>query len=111
MSFRDHTFKEGSPLFPDRAQVQEYLESYADKFNLRPHIRFSTPVLRLYKDEDTCQWIIETKDGESRWDRVVVANGHYEDTWIPPIPGLEWVSSLLYPSAPRNSYPKLRSEN
>lgn len=91
MSFRDHVFPTSTPTFPTADQVQDYLVSYADRFDLRRHIHFGATVTRLYKPKD--QWIVETSSPErgcetSSWDNVVVANGHYADTHIPLIPGL-----------------------
>ena len=78
--------------------VQKYLEDYADRFDLRRHIRFNTRVERLYQPrtdhKDT--WIIESRaiEGQNReevFDHVCVANGHYSDGWIPDVPGLSYV--------------------
>jgi cation diffusion facilitator CzcD-associated flavoprotein CzcO len=95
MSFRDHLFPHSTPLFPTAAQVQDYLVSYAKKFSLRPYIRFETTVERLYRDGE--EWVIESsartglerKEGRvDRFDKVVVANGHYEEVHVPVIPGI-----------------------
>ena len=111
MSFRDHLFPPSTPLFPTAAQVQDYLVAYSDKFGLRPYIRFETTVGRLYKDGE--EWVVESsasaipkgdrgdggdeertvnnrKQGDKveRFDKVVVANGHYEQVHVPVIPGL-----------------------
>ena len=90
MSFRDHFFPSTTPLFPTAAQVQTYLVAYAQIFGLRPYINFGTAVTRLHKDGE--EWVVEStgKDGETvgRYDRVVVANGHYEQVHVPEIPGI-----------------------
>ena len=85
MSFRDHVFPEDTPEFPSADQVESYLVSYADRFNLKRFIRFSTPVTRLYKRGE---WIVESKYGEETFNRVMVSNGHYAETFMPSIPGL-----------------------
>jgi len=115
MSFRDHLFPSSTPLFPTAEQVQAYLISYADRFGLRPHIRFETTVKRLRKDGE--EWVIDSAspmdrgDDETngaagnggvsgqrveRFDKIVVANGHYEEVHVPSIPGLSYVPSLLF---------------
>lgn len=78
--------------------VQKYLEDYADRFDLRRHIRFNTRVERLYQseDDDGGSWTIESRglaeeSREERFDHVCVANGHYSDGWIPDVQGLSYV--------------------
>lgn len=86
MAFRDHVFPQNTPTFPTAEQVEQYIVSYADRFDLRRHIRFRSPVQRLYKDNE--EWVVEATGDEARYDHVVVANGHYADTFVPTIPGL-----------------------
>ncbi|WVW79900.1 hypothetical protein I302_101870 [Kwoniella bestiolae CBS 10118] len=98
MSFRGYPFPEDTPVFPKQELVQKYLQSYAEHYNLLPHIRFSTRVERVYlnptSDEGSKRWTIESHDllrdqrKTEEYDYVVVANGHYSDGWIPPIKGL-----------------------
>lgn len=44
------------PQWPSGEQVQEYLEEYVDKFNLRPTLRLSTEVLSAEPDDSG--WLI-----------------------------------------------------
>ena len=41
-AYRDFPFPEDGPLYPDHREVRRYLEAYADKFGVRPHIRFNS---------------------------------------------------------------------
>ncbi|WVR04176.1 hypothetical protein IAU60_001176 [Kwoniella sp. DSM 27419] len=100
MSYRGHPFPEGTALFPDRAVIQKYLESFADSYDLRQDVRFGTRVERVYLTpsgsggKSPRRWTIESASvsgGDRRvdeYDFVSVANGHYSDGWIPSIPGL-----------------------
>ncbi|WVQ94688.1 hypothetical protein IAU59_001768 [Kwoniella sp. CBS 9459] len=110
MSFRGFPFPEDTPLFPDQPRVQAYLEAFADKYNLRKHIRSNTRVERVYltpdqspSKEGTRRWTIESAPSvpsandqedeasqrrKEEFDYICVSNGHYSDGWIPSVPGL-----------------------
>jgi cation diffusion facilitator CzcD-associated flavoprotein CzcO len=92
--------------------VHKYFQDYATHFNLWTYIRFNTRVKRLYNlGNDTSglqEWIIESKDGKEGYHHVCVGNGHYEDGWIPDIPGLSYVLVLYHPfllAIPLSSHP------
>ncbi|CAG8971591.1 hypothetical protein HYALB_00007983 [Hymenoscyphus albidus] len=70
MNYSDQEFPKGSSLFPQHPVVREYLERYADD-------------VLISRD------IASKKETTSLFDAVVVANGHYDDPFIPDIPGLE----------------------
>lgn len=75
-AYKDFPFAEGSPLYPDHFEVHRYLESYADRFELRPHIRFNAKVEEL-EPLERGRWRIRLASGASdEFDSVVVATGH-----------------------------------
>ena len=80
MAFRDFPF-EGEPRFPAHAAVLEYLERFADAFDLRRFVRLRRRVEAVQRDGDRFR-----VDGE-RFDAVVVANGHYSAPRLPALPG------------------------
>lgn len=93
MAFRSLATSSSLPTFPTRAQIQDYLITYAKTFDLYPHIQFQTTVQRLYRPSDQeAGWVIEYADktgqGSIEVDYVCCANGHYADGWIPQTPGL-----------------------
>jgi len=71
--------------------IHQYFRDYATQFNLWDYIKFNTRVERLYRRQDDSSWVIGTSDDEEEFDYVCVGNGHYEDGWIPDIPGLSYV--------------------
>ncbi len=74
------------PVYPSRDQMRAYIESFAEVFDLRRHITFRTEVTRLEPEgpAGTAGWWVETSDGRrSRYDGVLVANGHL---WDPNVP-------------------------
>lgn len=95
MNYSDQKFPEGSSLFPPHRVVLDYLKDYAEE--LKPYTKFQTQVLSIQKvksDNQMC-WEVETLDLRTRqtskteFDAVAVASGHYNDPFIPDIPGLK----------------------
>lgn len=92
-AFSDFPMPREYPEWPTGAQVQRYLNDYADRFELGPHLRLGTEVTAAVQDPETQAWILTTRDvatgrtEESRYDRLVVANGIFCDPFVPPYPG------------------------
>lgn len=85
-SFRDFPFPDGVPLYPSHVELREYLESYAEHFGLRRHIRFHADVISVAPvDGARAGWSVRLADGfEDVFDHVVVATGHQA---VPAHPG------------------------
>ncbi|XP_031441316.1 flavin-containing monooxygenase FMO GS-OX-like 4 [Clupea harengus] len=101
MSFPDFPFEKHLPSFVHHTEVRKYLEKYCDHFKMRNHIKFETTVdavvpVRVENGWNRLAWDVTTSDGidpspsvESRFDAVMVCNGHFFDPYIPAIPGLD----------------------
>lgn len=95
MNYSDLKFPEESSLFPRHQVVKRYLDDYAAP--LKPFIALSTQVLSVNKVSVGSRrvWEIQTRNIETKktatslFDAVLVASGHYNDAFIPDIPGLE----------------------
>lgn len=74
-AYKDFPFPPDSPQFPDHAGMASYLESYADHFDLRRHIRFSSRVTSVAKAGSGWQVTVDGGPVEV-FDCVVVASGH-----------------------------------
>lgn len=77
--YRDFPFPPGTPLYPMHTEVQAYLEAYADRFDIRRHIRFTTRVTSVEPAgaDGGPRWRLVLADGGSEeFDVVVVASGH-----------------------------------
>jgi cation diffusion facilitator CzcD-associated flavoprotein CzcO len=78
------------PAYLHHSQVLEYLEMYAQRFNLEDSIQFSRKVLSIRPEHGT--WMVEienTGSGEitsATFRAVVVASGHH---WDPAMPEFE----------------------
>jgi dimethylaniline monooxygenase (N-oxide forming) len=87
LGYPDHPIPDHYPDFLSHAQVLEWLDSYAERFDLRRRFRFRCAVQRVAPQPDG-SWQVTLQDGESRRYRaVVVANGHLWDPRLADFPG------------------------
>lgn len=82
------------PEYPKSAQVQAYLEAYAEKFELAPFLNLSTEVVAADQDKSSGKWSVTSRaaDGAEttdKFDQLVVASGIFSDPFIPDFPGKE----------------------
>lgn len=90
--FSDHPMPRHFPQWLEGAHVQEYLESYVERFDLAPVLRLGTEVLAADPTEDG--WLVTTADGTERHDHLVVANGIFSTPMIPEYDGVDVLESL-----------------
>ena len=79
------------PEWPSGAQVQEYLQDYADRFGLHRVLRLGQEVVTAHLVADGA-WQLMSKDGsggqdEELDDQLVVANGIVSEPSLPTFPG------------------------
>jgi cation diffusion facilitator CzcD-associated flavoprotein CzcO len=89
LQFEDYPIPPEFPHYPHHSQVLAYLESYADRFDLRKSITLSTEVKRAALLPDGL-WRVTLSTGEVRsYDALFVCNGHHwEPRWpTPAYPG------------------------
>lgn len=73
--YKDFPFPPGTPIYPDHAQVRQYLQAYAAHFDVKRRIRFNSKVVDVSPRGD--RWSVRLADGSSdEFDAVVVASGH-----------------------------------
>lgn len=81
------------PEWPSGEQMQEYLASYSRMFDLDPHTRLSTEVVKAELDESgqTPRWTVTANGPEGtsteEYDYLVVANGIFSLPFVPSYPG------------------------
>ncbi|MDP9096430.1 MAG: NAD(P)-binding domain-containing protein [Pseudomonadota bacterium] len=74
-AYRDFPFPADSPLYPTHDGVCRYLQAYAERFDLRRHIRFRSRVADVSRSGHG--WRVTVSDGSAAdFDAVVVASGH-----------------------------------
>jgi glycine/D-amino acid oxidase-like deaminating enzyme len=87
LSFKDFPMPEEYPDFPHHSQIKDYLEAYADAFDLKDDIEFENRV-ELARRLPDGSWELSLQDGSTRgFDRLVVANGHHWDPRFAEFPG------------------------
>jgi cation diffusion facilitator CzcD-associated flavoprotein CzcO len=106
---RDHStlpgmgFPPGTPTYPSRQQVVDYLEAYAQRFDLRP--RLGDPVVRIGRHADG--WQVRLDSGARLpAGNVVVATGYNGMPNRPRFPGEEvFGGEVIHSSRYRNGAP------
>lgn len=93
-----------SSYYPQGAEYQNYLQSVADKNNLRDHTRFSTEVEALWWDEDRLQWQIHSVNADGERDLsyanvVIPAAGYLNRPRYPDLPGQDTFAGVSIHSA------------
>ncbi|MEZ5411747.1 MAG: NAD(P)/FAD-dependent oxidoreductase [Acidimicrobiales bacterium] len=90
-----------SMVFAPRAEIQAYIRSVAEKWDLVSHIRFATRVLSARFDEDEGVWWLTLAGGGSEVPhRVLVsATGGLTAPNLPKVPGLDTFAGPSWHSA------------
>ncbi|HUH88382.1 MAG TPA: NAD(P)/FAD-dependent oxidoreductase [Pusillimonas sp.] len=96
--FTDFPMPASYPEWPSGEQVQQYLESYANHFDLNGSIRLNAEVLSAEpNDQDGWRLVVrDTRLGattEHEVDSLIVANGIFSEPFIPPYEGRETFES------------------
>ncbi len=90
--FSDFPMPAGYPEWPSGAQMHAYLGAYAQRFGLRPCIRFQTEVLSLSRQPGAQGWLVTLRGGDmaegvEHFDLVVVATGQFSRPRTLHLPG------------------------
>jgi cation diffusion facilitator CzcD-associated flavoprotein CzcO len=89
-----------SRAYATQPEILAYMERCADKYGVRPHIRFGTKVTAATFDEKTGLWAVETDRGDTIVARAVVsATGGLSVPSYPDIPGLSSFAGRTFHSA------------
>ena len=85
--------------FGKQPELLEYLRSCADRFGVRPHIRFDHEVVAARWDESAQRWQLATSHGDYTARVLVTATGYLSEPAIPSIAGLETFAGEMFHSA------------
>ncbi len=79
-----------SRMYATQPEIQAYLRRCAEKYGVRPHVRFGAEVLEAAYDDDAALWTVRTGDGRTLRARAVVsAMGGLSRPHVPELPGIE----------------------
>ncbi|HEY3820490.1 MAG TPA: NAD(P)/FAD-dependent oxidoreductase [Polyangiaceae bacterium] len=86
--------------FAPQREILEYLRHCAQKYGIRPHIRFGTRVVGARWNEGDGIWEVSTSDGKTLRSRVLVSGcGPLSRPQLPDIPGLASFEGKTFHSA------------
>lgn len=94
MEFPDHAYPNGTISYPTQSVVLNYLRSYADRFDVKKHIKFTHLVIRVLPIENG-KWEVIVKDLRNDkfltliYDVVFVCTGRFSTLRYPSIPGMD----------------------
>jgi cation diffusion facilitator CzcD-associated flavoprotein CzcO len=85
---------------PARAEILDYLEHCARRYELLPHIRFGTGIESARFDPDANVWCLTDERGDPLTaDFLILAAGRTRDTNVPELPGLATFGSTCVDAA------------
>jgi cation diffusion facilitator CzcD-associated flavoprotein CzcO len=90
---------EWSQTYSPQHEIEEYLRRCADRFGVRPHIRFRHEVTSAAWDENAQRWTVETNHGTFRARVLVAGPGPLFEPKIPELPGLDTFEGTTFHSA------------
>lgn len=108
MAYSDFMPYDEEIRFWKRSEYKDYLDAYAEKFNLRKHIQFNA-ALENVEQLESGRWqlsITDTNSGATEGttekvvaDRVAICSGQFQEANIPKIAGLETFSGPVIHSS------------
>lgn len=94
MEYSNRPFPGHLGLFATRDEVLDYVDKYSREIaaDSRVEVKLGTKVNRLSKKGTN--WVVETDTGNYESAYTLIAVGHYQYPYFPPIPGLvEWAKA------------------
>lgn len=88
-----------SRVYPTQPELETYLQNVANKWQLRPHIRFDHTLNQARYDEKNSQWLVNTSGGDFKARFVISGNGGLAEPKLPDIPGVESFAGHHFHSA------------
>lgn len=89
-----------SRQYAPQKEILDYLVHCADKYNIRPHIRFGSTVQSARYDEQSARWEVSVSDGENiSCQFLITACGGLSKPATPDIAGLSSYAGKMFHSA------------
>jgi dimethylaniline monooxygenase (N-oxide forming) len=87
--FTDFPFSDDTPSHCTGPDVQRYLESFAEHFNLMPRLRLGSGVSHVKRDDGNDRWEVHVDDAAEPlyFDKVVICTGINKVPNVPDLPG------------------------
>jgi len=96
-----------SRLFSTGAEIKQYADDVADKYDVRRHMRFNTTVEGARWDEEAKVWRVTLADGETLTTRfLITATGFLSEPRTPDIPGItDFEGKVIHTADWDDTYP------
>ncbi len=88
-----------SNTYSYRQEIWQYLSNIADRYHLRPLIKFNHDVFDVSFDSTSHTWRITTSEGNYEAKCVILATGGLAEPRLPDIPGLSTFSGRIMHTA------------
>lgn len=111
MEYPDFKYPNGTLPYPSQADVLKYLDSYANRFDIKKHIKLNHLVIRILPIEgDKWEVIVKNLPNDIfetlTFDAIFVCNGHFASPRYPSIPGSdEFEGNILHTHDYRSADP------
>ena len=91
---------EWTRMYSGQPEILAYIKQTVSKFELRPHIRFNSEIIRTAFDEATGRWTLTDRAGQQTTARMVlVAIGPLNRPALPRLPGLDTFAGTTFHSS------------
>ena len=88
-----------SRSYSPQPEIQAYLQGCADRFGIRPHVRFGHTIEEAVWQADQQHWRLQTTQGVYTADVFVSGVGGLSEPSLPRLPGLESFRGRVFHSA------------
>lgn len=99
-SFSFELRSDWSRTFAPQSEIYDYLRHCASKYDILPHLRFSSEVSEARFDEQSAVWTVTTRSGVQLRSRLfIVGTGQLNRPAYPQLPGIEDFQGRSFHSA------------
>ncbi|PKM21780.1 MAG: cyclohexanone monooxygenase [Gammaproteobacteria bacterium HGW-Gammaproteobacteria-14] len=99
-----------SKVFAGQAEILDYVNDVAARFQVEPHIRYGEPATSTQWDERRCRWVVRTERAEYHARVIISCAGYLHEPQIPDIPGLPEFNGKIFHSSHWDHQHDLRGE-
>lgn len=93
--FTEFPMPDGTPDYPNHAQLRRYFVAFAKHFGLDRHYMFNTEVTAVEPEDG--RWRVSTAKGSRLYDGVILANGTLAEPSIPTFAG-DFAGEIIHTS-------------
>ncbi|MET0235484.1 MAG: NAD(P)/FAD-dependent oxidoreductase [Kibdelosporangium sp.] len=88
-----------SSTYASRDEIFDYLKDVAERYGVRPYIKFHHEVVDARWDERSRRWFIKTNQGDYTAQVLVAGSGYLSDPVIPDLPGIDTFTGKIMHSS------------